>query len=73
MAKHASLLHERKDLRASLSLFPNPLSLLAKKQIAGNYSSPATEDTGMDQKNVVPNKRVQGVINKIVSNQGTYK
>ena len=46
-------------------------NVCCKKQIAGNYSSPATEDTGMDQKNFIPNKRVQGVINKIVSNQGT--
>jgi hypothetical protein len=42
-----------------------------KKQVAGNYSSPATEDTGIDQKKLNPNKQVQGVINKIFVFQGT--
>jgi len=37
----------------------------SKKQIAGNYSSPATEDTGIDQKILYFNKLVQGVIIKI--------
>jgi hypothetical protein len=35
--------------------------------MAGNYSSPATEDTGINQKFVIlPNKQAQGVIKKIV-------
>jgi hypothetical protein len=43
-----------------------------KKQVAGNCSSPATEDTGINQKNFKKaNKQAQGVINKIFVFQGT--
>jgi len=45
----------------------------ALKQVAGNCSSPATEDTGINQKNVKANKQAQGMINKIFVFQGTYK
>ncbi|OQP55988.1 hypothetical protein A4H97_20590 [Niastella yeongjuensis] len=45
-----------------------------KKQVAGNCSSPATEDTGIIQKNFKKaNKQAQGVINKIFVFQGTYR
>ena len=40
--------------------------IICKKQIAGNYSSPATEDTGIKpEKFKKANKQAQGVINKI--------
>ncbi|RZS68970.1 hypothetical protein EV199_4794 [Pseudobacter ginsenosidimutans] len=41
--------------------------------MAGNYSSPATEDTGRTRRTLFafPNKQEQGVINKIFFDLGT--
>jgi hypothetical protein len=53
-------------------LLSSALSVQPKKQVAGNCSSPATEDTGINQKNFKKaNKQAQGVINKIFVFQGT--
>jgi len=52
---------------------PIAISLREIKAIAGNFSSPATEDTGTKPEvYLFSNKQAQGVIKKIFYNQGTW-